>query len=682
MSKKVTKRDGEFDTERCGRVLDSMNEGCQIIDYDWKYLFVNDAAAEHGNQTKRNLIGSKMTELYPGIEDTRVFTVMEACMLNRKAKKIENEFRYQDGSKRWFSLNIQPDPEGILVTSIDITDRKHVEIDLQKSRHQIRKKLEKILSYDVAVESLDLVDIVDTDIIQDMMNNFYLLTNIGVAIVDLKGNVLVATGWQDICTKFHRQHPDTLNFCIESDTELSAGIQAGEFKAYKCKNNLWDIATPINIGNSHVGNLFLGQFFYDDEAVDFDFFRSQAVKFGFNEEAYLEALKRVPRWSRKTVDTVMRFYTQFTSLISKLSYSNIKLAKELRVKESAQKSLIESEKKLRAVFDASPIAMVLLDRDGRVLDSNAVHASRLNLSVADLIGRRIWDLLPEEVLTLRKAAVHGVFETGKPFIGEDQRGSTWNQYHIHPVLVSDNGDIKTVIVESIDITDRKKAEKRFSETLLWYQTIFEGSKDAIFISDENAKFVFVNQAACNLTGYESSELVSMRIPDLHEDQDLGAFKKYHARIMAGEPMISEARILRKDGKKVFAEFSNRKIEVAKRSYMHTTARDISDRKLAEKAIERSRTKHQSILKTAMDGFVMVDGAGKIVEVNEAYCQMVGYSEKEILSLSIDALVVGESPKQIVIRMEKILSLGGERFQSRHRRKDGSVIDVEVSVQFL
>lgn len=54
---------------------------------------------------------------------------------------------------------------------------------------------------------VDLKDIVDIDAIQAMMDDFFRLTKIGVAIVDLKGNVLVATGWQDICTQFHRRHP-------------------------------------------------------------------------------------------------------------------------------------------------------------------------------------------------------------------------------------------------------------------------------------------------------------------------------------------------------------------------------------------------------------------------------------------------------------------------------------------
>jgi len=77
-----------------------------------------------------------------------------------------------------------------------------------------------------------------------MMDDFFDLTNIGIAILDLQGKVLVATGWQDICTPFHRIHPESCKNCLESDLELSNGVEPGTFRLYRCQNNMWDIATP------------------------------------------------------------------------------------------------------------------------------------------------------------------------------------------------------------------------------------------------------------------------------------------------------------------------------------------------------------------------------------------------------------------------------------------------------
>ena len=191
----------------------------------------------------------------------------------------------------------------------DITELKKAEEALQKSEKQVRRKLDAILSPEGDIGTLELSDIIDTEKIQKLMDEFYRLTHIGIGIIDLQGRVLVGTGWQDICTNFHRANPESNRLCIESDLELTNNVPAGTFKEYRCKNNMWDIATPIMLGDRHVGNIFLGQFLFDDEVPDLNTFRQQARRFGFNEQEYIEALDRVPRWSRETVNTTMTFYT-------------------------------------------------------------------------------------------------------------------------------------------------------------------------------------------------------------------------------------------------------------------------------------------------------------------------------------------------------------------------------------
>ncbi len=188
------------------------------------------------------------------------------------------------------------------------------------------------------IDKLELGDLLDVQVLQSLMDTFYELAHIPIGVIDIKGNILVSVGWQDICTKFHRIHPEACKHCIESDTILSADVLSGEFKLYKCKNNMWDIATPINVGDKHFGNIFSGQFFFDDEPIDYELFRTQARKYGFNEEEYIAALEKVPHLSRETVNTGMTFLMKFANMISQLSYSNIKLAQSL----GEQNILVES----------------------------------------------------------------------------------------------------------------------------------------------------------------------------------------------------------------------------------------------------------------------------------------------------------------------------------------------------
>ncbi|MDZ7696339.1 MAG: PocR ligand-binding domain-containing protein [Deltaproteobacteria bacterium] len=196
---------------------------------------------------------------------------------------------------------------------------------------------------------MELSHILDIPAIQSLMDDFFSLTQIGVAIIDIKGTVLVATGWQDICTKFHRVHPETARHCVESDTLLSRGVEPGTFKLYRCKNQMWDMATPIIIGGKHLGNLFLGQFFFADEEPDRALFRDQARTYGFDEKVYLAALERVPRWEREKVNLVMTFYSKFARLIGDLSHANVGLAKVVRERDALLRSLKESERHYRGL---------------------------------------------------------------------------------------------------------------------------------------------------------------------------------------------------------------------------------------------------------------------------------------------------------------------------------------------
>jgi len=211
----------------------------------------------------------------------------------------------------------------------------------QLDRHP---NLDAALDSDELIGNLELPDIIDIKALQSLMESFQKLTGMVFAILDLKGKILVSAGWQDICTKFHRVHPETSKRCTESDTELTRGVGLGQFKLYRCKNRMWDVSTPLYIGGKHMGNLFMGQFLFTEEEPDRAFFREQARDYGFDEEEYLAALDRVPRWSHATLDTVMYFYSQLADMIAKLSYGNIKLARAMAEKNQLIGQLEESKK--------------------------------------------------------------------------------------------------------------------------------------------------------------------------------------------------------------------------------------------------------------------------------------------------------------------------------------------------
>lgn len=102
-------------------------EGFQLISYDWRYLYVNDAVVKQSKYSREELLGKTMMEKYPGIEKTHMFSVLQRCMQERVSAQLDNEFRFPDGSLGCFELRIHPVPEGLFILSIDISERKKAE---------------------------------------------------------------------------------------------------------------------------------------------------------------------------------------------------------------------------------------------------------------------------------------------------------------------------------------------------------------------------------------------------------------------------------------------------------------------------------------------------------------------------------------------------------------------------
>ena len=103
--------------------IQKLLEGVQIIGFDWTYLYLNEAAERHARRQAHELIGRRMTECYPGIDQTPMFEALQRVMRGRKAEQFLNDFVYPDGSQGWFELRIEPVPDGVCVLSFDISDK-------------------------------------------------------------------------------------------------------------------------------------------------------------------------------------------------------------------------------------------------------------------------------------------------------------------------------------------------------------------------------------------------------------------------------------------------------------------------------------------------------------------------------------------------------------------------------
>jgi PAS domain S-box-containing protein len=257
----------------------------------------------------------------------------------------------------------------------------------------IKQKWNSFSAKDSKMTNLTFVQLVDIEQIQHLLEAQYKITGVLSAILDTDENILAAAGWQDICTRFHRIHPVACERCRESDAYIKAYLPdfTGEYLDYKCKNGLRDVAMPIIIAGEHLATFFTGQFFYEDEKPDPEYFRGQALELGFDEEGYLDALSRVPVFTREQICNIVGYYRNLVQIMAEMGLQNLMLAQEVKERKQAEKEASF----FRTIIENTCDSVYVIDpEDGwRMFYVNQAACSHFGMDREKLLTMRIpdWD---------------------------------------------------------------------------------------------------------------------------------------------------------------------------------------------------------------------------------------------------------------------------------------------------
>jgi PAS domain S-box-containing protein len=324
------------------------------------------------------------------------------------------------------------------------------------------------------------------------------------------------------------------------------------------------------------------------------------------------------------------------------------MIEDITERKRAHEALRASEERFRAMFELAPVGVAQAELPaGKLVAVNPKMSLITGYPADELLAMRVEEITHpddrEQDRKLFQSLVRGEAREArieKRYVRKDGT-IAWGIAHV--VVLRDAEGRPTRSLATIeDITDRKANETKLArlnselaEALESQRQIFEGSRDAVFLSDGDGRFVAVNGAAADLTGYSREELLAMSIPDLHDDLDLKAYRTFHHRILDGEQVLSEAPIRRKDGTKVTVEFNNSFVVVGGRRLVHTAGRDITERKKAVETLAASETRYRALFENAAEGIIAIDpDSMQFLFFNPALCAMFGYAPEEFGRLTV------------------------------------------------
>jgi PAS domain S-box-containing protein len=313
-----------------------------------------------------------------------------------------------------------------------------------------------------------VTDLVDLDKLRAVFEKFTRATGFTIGFLDHPGlDVLIATGWRDVCTKFHRGCPSSQAVCHDSNARLLNGLDhPGALVVEPCGHGLVDCATPIIVRGVHVASLATGQMLL--QPPDLERFRAQARTFGYDEEAYLAALAEVPVVSEERLRDVTAFLGELAVTISEMGYAALetreertRLEREVAERRRVESSLRESESLYRSLVETTSTGYVTVDLHGRVLDANREYVRLTGHdSLGDIRGRAVTEWTAPHHLEKNEAAVASCGQEGKVRNFQvdyvDARGAV-TPIEINATLV-EVGGTHQILTLCRDITERRRAE--------------------------------------------------------------------------------------------------------------------------------------------------------------------------------------------------------------------------------
>lgn len=635
------------------RTLDNMMEGCQIIGFDWHYIYLNDTAARHAQRSKHELLGSAMLEQYPGIEKTELFVVLQRCMQERRVERMENQFVYPDGTTAWFELRIRPVPEGIFVLSLDITERKQAAEALRESAEWIRLALNA--------------------------------SNLGMWQHDIETGVIrfdeqarihygFATDTVTLDMVLNQIHPEDVNrLAAEIASTIdpaSDGRYVTEYRVIHPDGSVHWLAIQARVyfeGETAARHPHFG-FGTSQDITD----RKEAEKVEHEQRVLAEALRDslAALTASPDVETVLQQILAYSATVIPSESGAIILFEENQVRVPYLRGYSpEAETFFKNNLFTFETGMFTKgdDKQGYYL-------------VADTRSDPAWEPFPYtewirssigvQIRLQDKPIGLIVADSATPDRFQQKDVTNLQTFARYAALALENAYYVDQLEQRVNerTTELQAATERV-------EAILNNSVDGILLVHSDFTIQQANPAFDQLFACETNIYLGEPLSGLFDAEDADQIIKTIQEALKNEQAVQlEVCAQRHDGTFFNAEFS---IGFIKQDGFVCSIRDITERKQAEEALQKSTAEIHDLYNNAPCGYHSIDKNGVIVQINDTELRWMGYSRDEVVNkLKITDLFTPES----VQNFEKNFPLFKERgwindLEFDFISKDGRIIHI-------
>ena len=630
------KRGVPNEEKRYRQTLDTMPEGCQIIGFDWRYLYLNEAAERHNRRPKEELLGKRYMDEWPGIEATNVFTFIRRCMETRAPQAVEEEFAFPDGSKRWFDLHICPVPEGVAIFSIDISERKQTEEARQSALVRFSAIVSILYGGLLLVGNDNKVELAN----QAFCNQFGLheppQALVGRTSADIVARIRSAYGLPE--EEVHRLGEiiaqgrpvkgeevsmadgrtllrDFIPISVEGRPygRLWHQLDITDRKTVEEALRLSEKRFSLAFANSPAGITLSGL----DDDVTLDANNTWLALTGYSrEEVVGTSVRALNLWHNP--DAAQRFVEDLrqSGSIRESEQTFRKKSGELFVAQiSAQVLTMQSAKlvlstlvditerkrakdMLHRVIEEAPVGMVMVNREGQILLVNAMTERLFGYTRSELLGRPIETLVPQGVRAVHKGHRAEYLADAKPLppgVGRDDLCGLHKDGHSFPVDIGLNpietADGTMVMASVIDITERKAVEEALRSSEEKFSVAFANSPNGITLTRlEDGVLLDVNDTWLALTGYQRQEVVGRSVRTDIPFWPSGELAEQAAHELKEKGLLRgrEQKFCKKTGEQFLAQFSSQVLSVRGEKVVLSTMTDITERRAFEERMEQTQ----------------------------------------------------------------------------------------------